>query len=669
MRNRVRHVLVPLTLALLATVTVVSASQAVDSTTLPAIVPSNKTPDIGDGNNFAVKAITKVGNDIVVGGLFTSVTNHGDTTVIPRSNILAFDATTGLVETGFAPTLSDEVDSLLPGPTPGTVYVGGKFNTVNGVTHNKLVELNLSDGSVVSQFAPFNLDGIVNDIVLSGTHLVLGGTFTKVGNIAHAGLATLNPTTGATDPFMNIQLAGHHNSGASQSGVGADKFDLSPDGSKLIVVGNFKTVAVGSGTPVTHDQITMLNMSGASAVPLAFNAPEFTSVCNSGAFDEWVRDVEFSPDGSYFIEVGTGGPFPGTLCDSAARFETADANNTNAHSTWVDHSGGDTFLSVATTSSAIYVGGHIRWLNNSFGKDAPAAGAVGRASIAALDPVSGLPMAWNPGRNPRGFGIQALYVDSGGLYVGSDTDFMGNSQYQRGKIALMPFAGGYTPPAGNVPNTLPLKIYLTAAGQPVSYRTFNGTTGGPLTAAASADGTAWQNARGGFLVDSTLYYGMTNGSLFGRSYDGSTLGTASTVNPFSDPFWDDKSTGGTTGQTYKGNKSGLYFEIPGLTSMYYDGHGKLYYTRAGQNGLFWRWFTPDSAVTGADEFTVAGATGFNTVKGVLFIAGSSLYYSTSDGNLHKIGWTGSTTSGSSSVISGPGVDSINWATGAAFVGK
>ena len=66
-------------------------------------------------------------------------------------------------------------------------------------------------GAIVSPFkAPFS-NGIGNAIRLTGGRLLVGGTFSTVNGVAHAGLVSLNPTTGALDPFMNIQLTGHHN--------------------------------------------------------------------------------------------------------------------------------------------------------------------------------------------------------------------------------------------------------------------------------------------------------------------------------------------------------------------------------------------------------------------------------------------------------------------------
>src|SRR4051794_27836642 len=61
-------------------------------------VPGSFTPNIDNG---LVNAITQVGNRIIVGGTFTSVTKSG--TSYPRNYIFAFDATTGAIDTGFVP--------------------------------------------------------------------------------------------------------------------------------------------------------------------------------------------------------------------------------------------------------------------------------------------------------------------------------------------------------------------------------------------------------------------------------------------------------------------------------------------------------------------------------------------------------------------------------------
>ena len=120
-----------------------------------------------------------------------------------------------------------------------------------------------------------------------------------------------------------------------------------------------------------------------------------------------MRDVDFSPDGSYFVIAATGGPNVGTLCDTAARWNTSDTG-TALQPAWVDVTGGDTLSAVAITGAAVYIGGHQRWMNNYYGiGQRRARRRVDRPGIAALDPSNGVPFSWNPGKD-RGAGVFAL---------------------------------------------------------------------------------------------------------------------------------------------------------------------------------------------------------------------------------------------------------------------
>lgn len=659
MRKGTRYLAGSVGLAVAATLVTVGISHAAQSqSTVVNAVPSTATPNIVDGTTFA---IAKVGNQIVVGGSFTQVENRGSTTVIDQPYVLAFDASSGLVNTNFHPLLDGEVDALLPGPAPNTVYVGGAFTNLNGVKTPKLTLLSTTTGLPVAKFHAARLDGAVHSMAASGGRLFVGGIFATAATLPHAGLVTLNPITGSLDPYMNLQLAGHHNyngTSGAQAGIGPEQIAISPDGTKMAVIGNFTSI---SG--VGRDQIALVTLGGRSASLANWQTDAGSAPCNPAAFDDWVRGVDFAPDGSYFVVDGTGGP-NGGYCDSAFRFES---NATGAHivPTWADFSGGDTFLSVSITGSAIYVGGHFRWLNNPLGHDSSAAGAVGRAGLAALDPKSGLPLPWNPGRNPRGYGAPALLATTDGLYVGSDTDFIGDNLYKRGKIAYFPLAGGAARAAGataSVPGT----VYLTNRPGPTgagAYKFAGSTpTAAPVVTTAGAN---WSTAHGAFMVDNTVFYGMADGWLYRRTFTGSAFGSAAKVNPYSDPLWDNVPTGSGT-STYAGVTSNFYAEIPAVSSMFFA-NGKLFYTRAAQSAMNWRWFNPDSGIVGATESTVAGTSGFTNVGGVAFVSGSTFYFSRTNGDLYKMGWTGSAPTGTAVPISGPGVDKANWNTPAGFL--
>ncbi|HEY5032782.1 MAG TPA: hypothetical protein VIJ54_09930, partial [Actinomycetes bacterium] len=627
--------------------------------TLVSAVPSSPTPNV---NNGTVLAIIQIGTRIVVGGSFTTVSPPGvtnGTQAVTRKSVFAFNAATGAIDTGFAPVLDGMVEGFAPGPSPDTVYVGGYFSNVNGVKSKGITLLSTVTGTVVPGFKPAALDGAVWSIVPALGHLVIGGTFTKIGSAAHSGIGSLNPTTGAIDTWMGVQLTGHHNYNGvsgSNAAVGARRMDVNPGASRLIVVGNFKNAG-----GALHDQIVLIDLGTTAVIDPNWNTAGLSATCASTAYDTYARDVAFAPDGSYFVVANTGGGGKGALnvdgtralCDSASRWEIG-ATGADVQPTWVDYTGNDSFESVTTTGSAIYVGGHQRWVNNSLGSDSAGAGAVPRPGLVALDPASGIPFSWNPGRNPRGAGAYALLATPQGLYVGSDTTWIGNKTYYRGRIAGFALAGGEVLPSTATGSLAKGTVYIAGPGSsPASTlvaRAFNGSTVGATTTVDTT--TNWSQVRGAFMVGPWLYYGWSDGKLYRRTFDGTTLGAASLVDPYDDPFWQNIQTG--SGQTYASKPPTLYgTELQGVTGMVYSA-GRLYYSRSGKANLYWRWFNPESGIVGATETATTGSESFANADG-MFLSGTTLYWtSKTNGALHSVAWAGgSPSSATDHVVSGP----------------
>jgi PKD repeat protein len=460
----------------------VSAADAAPVKRMPSDVPSKRTPWVLDGE---VTKVVQVGDTMVAAGLFTTVSDPMNGPQYPRADIFAFDKATGLVSQTFAPTLNGQVQQLLPGPTPDTVYVAGDFSKVNGKGPAHIALLNVNTGATVTSFkAPTTNGGIETIELLPNNRLFIGGFFTKIGGVAHGQLATLNATTGALDPYLDITVAGHHNTGTgAKAPVGPRESAVSPAGDRLMVVGNFKTAA-----GLTRDQIVMVNLDELSAsVSTTWATTLYSPICSPNAFDSYMRDVEMSPDGSFFVVATTGGPHSGTLCDSAVRWETYAAGTTLSP-TWVGNSGGDTLWGVGITDSAVYIGGHDRWMNNPNGSDRAAQGAVPRPGLSALDPLTGVPLKWNPGRNPRGEAAYDIYPVADGIYVVSDTDWIGDRRYQRPRLAFFPDDSGYNV-ASTTAGSLPGNLYIASpvSNTNVLYRV---NAGGALVAATDG-GPDW----------------------------------------------------------------------------------------------------------------------------------------------------------------------------------
>ena len=418
------------------------------STAQPTLVsadPADWTPNIQDGQ---VNAIVQVGNQVIVGGQFLQAKNIGGN-LLDVSSILAFDATTGAINKNFMPTFDGEILAL---GTDGTsVYVGGRFATVNGQTgYKRLVKLDPANGQIVTQFkAKIGAGEAVHDMSFANGKLYIGGAFSAVQGVAREKFAALNPVSGVLDPTVDVAFTGKHNGGTGR----IRKFDITPDGTKMVAVGNF-TLVDGQD----RDQAAMVDLTTDTVANWQTN--RFKSACSS-FFDTYTNDVDISPDGSYFV-IGTTGAFmgganAGVLCDTTSRWEI-NATGTALQPTWVDYTGGDTTFSVTATNTAVYVGGHQRWWNNPYSPsgDAAGQGAIDRMGIASLDPLNGLPFSWNPIRDPRGLGVQMMLATPAGLWVGSDTSGIGGEYH--GKIAFMPLAGGASVPAPYVA-TLPNDLY------------------------------------------------------------------------------------------------------------------------------------------------------------------------------------------------------------------
>jgi hypothetical protein len=407
-----------LSLALAAVPAVAWASIALG--TVVSADPANFTPNVASG---AVYKFVQVGGTMYAGGAFSSVSTPAGVSpggTFARSNIVAFNATTGVISS-FAPSVNGEVWALAS--DGASLWIGGTFTSVNGTARRGVAKLNPATGAVDSAFNANLASGKVTELALVGGRLLAGGTFPGK-------LRAVNPGTGANTGYLNLSISGSVTSNAGP--VEVYRFAVNPAGTRLVAVGNFTSV-LGQ----TRYRAFMLTL-GATASLNSWYYPPLQNLCRAASLPDYMRDVDFSPDGSWFAFVSTGfipqaGGVGRDLCDATARFETDVA--APVRPTWINYTGGDTLHSVAATDVAVYVQGHQRWLDNPQGSNAPGPGAVSRPGIGAINPATGLALLWNPTKE-RGVGGKDLYVTSRGLWVGSDTNRIGGETRRR--IALMP---------------------------------------------------------------------------------------------------------------------------------------------------------------------------------------------------------------------------------------
>jgi hypothetical protein len=261
---------------------------------------------------------------------------------------------------------------------------------------------------------------------MAGNHLLAGGYFTGINNSARGYMASLNPTTGRDDGYVNLNISGNYvfkdASGAASSfnATRVWNFAMSPDKTRLLVMGDFTSVG-GLG----RRQIFMLNLGATSATVSPWYSTEFDQNC-AAIEPFWLQDASWSPDGLKIYIATTGfKPATGTgfgtsqpragLCDAAAAFPSTP---TNVSHQWVNYTGCDSLFSTAADANTVYIGGHERWANNPNGCDAAGRGAVAAPGMAGLSPTTGL-LSFNPTRG-RGQGADDMLVTPAGLWIASD---------------------------------------------------------------------------------------------------------------------------------------------------------------------------------------------------------------------------------------------------------
>jgi hypothetical protein len=379
--------------------------------------PADFTPNVVDavgGSNGTVLKYQQVGTTMYAVGRIGLVQDATRTLSYQRHNVFAFNAKTGEV-LPWAPVLDGPATAMVASPDGRYLYVGGKFRRVNGRLTRGLVKFSVASGRVVRKFS-CTPAGQVNDLAWVNNQLLVGGSFRR-------GLRSISPRTGHVTKWLTVRLSG---ATATQTHTKAYRFAVNPARTRLVVVGNFTRANVNR-----RRQAVMIRLDGRGGRVTSWRPRTFRKTCSTGS--AWARGVDFSPSGRFFVIVTSGGAKRRTICDSISRWSTTGRGH--AHPTWVNYTGSDSVYSVEVTRTAVYVGGHFRWLDNRNVSWQARGNAVERLGIGALHPTTGRALAWNPGKT-RAHGAEELYRTAAGLWIGSDGRYV-KGEWREG-IAFMP---------------------------------------------------------------------------------------------------------------------------------------------------------------------------------------------------------------------------------------
>lgn len=609
------------------------------ASTLTSANPVDTTPHAQNGD---VKAFAEIGDTVYAGGSFTSVKSPGAASWTTRNYLFAYDRATGALKTAFAPELNGAVHALAVNPD-GKLIVGGAFNTVNGVARKNLVALDPVTGATVGSWVGRSDGGLVRRTIVRGNHLYIAGAFHWVNGTAHSLLARLNATTGAIDATFQIDASVARTSSELVWGL-----DVTPDNGTLVAVGNFTQV-----NGLARNQVVMVDLAGTPTVA-DWSTQRYVHPCTSSTFPFYARDVDFADDGSYFVIAADGGRASGAYCDSIARFETGTRGSA-IDGTWVNYTGHDSVTSVEVADNVVYVGGHFRWLNNANGNDSAGAGAINRYGYGALDPINGMPLVWNPQRSGAPAGttswgpiVWELWRGSTGVYAGFDNDGTGGEYH--GRMALFPLSGGRVVPAVNAPQTTPGYLYLGGTNGELTRVSFDGAA--TLGTPAVVSQPNLTSAGAAFALHNKLYWAQSDAS----APSGSTL----QVSMF---------TGGTVGAPWLSSGYNSWFNATAMTGAFYL-DGRMYYTRSGQNKLFYRYLEPDGSTVGCTEFTLPSqGVDWTRVRGLTWVAGRLVYGVKpllGSGDLWAVPFDETAVDGAAAVKLATGAQASNWSSPTLF---
>jgi hypothetical protein len=236
-----------------------------------------------------------VGNTVYVTGEFASARPAGaaaGTGEVPRTNLLAYNLTTGVLVAGWAPTLNAK-GAVIAASTDGSrIFVGGSFTSVSGVSRYRVVALDATTGAVIPSWNVVP-NARVRSLVVSGSTLYLGGIFTTVGSQARTRLAAVSTTTGALLPWAPV--------------ADAEVMTLTapPGAGKVVAGGKFTTLngtaAYGMGA---------VNATSGATMPWAINSVVRDAGTDSAIYSLHSDGTQVYGTGYKF---GAGGNFEGSF--------------------------------------------------------------------------------------------------------------------------------------------------------------------------------------------------------------------------------------------------------------------------------------------------------------------------------------------------------------------
>ncbi|MBT2517544.1 PKD domain-containing protein [Streptomyces sp. ISL-90] len=327
-----------------------------------------------------------VGNTVFAGGSFSNARPAGaapGTSLMPRSNILAYNLTTGVI-TSFAPVINGQVKVIKASPDGSRIYVGGSFNNVNGQTRWNFAAFDVATGALSTTFKPAVGGSYVNAIAATNSAVYLGGLIQAGAGVTRKNLVAFN-TSGALlgwAPTTDLQV---------------DSMVLTPSNDKVIVAGRFGTV-----NNVSQRGLAALDLSSGAILP--WTAPSIVkngvAVGTSQAGKAGIWELEADANAIY----GTGWVYADKNTGNLEGLFSAEPGNGAIR--WIADCHGDHY-GVYSDGTNVYSTGHEHACEtmNGMTQGSPAPGNMRNATAYTAAPKGTL---------LRTFNVNNIYADWSG---------------------------------------------------------------------------------------------------------------------------------------------------------------------------------------------------------------------------------------------------------------
>ena len=432
---------------------------------------------------------------VLAGGLFTNIGGQ------PRNNIARLDATTGLADS-FNPNANNAVDTIAI-QADGKILVGGVFsgpNCIGGQERNRIARLEPTTG-LADSFDPNSLGRVFSIVVQPDGKILAAGNFAganSIGGATRNRVARLHPATGLADSF-------DPNPDQSVAAIA-----VQPDG-KILLGGDFTTLAPNGGSPVTRNYIARLEIDGRldqtlthsiGAEPIAAIAMQadgkiliggsifflpgisgnMARLNTDGTVDTgfnpnvngFVRSIAVQADGKILI----GGAFTNVGGQPRNRIARLDAATGAVDLSFDPNANNEVRTIAVQPDGQILVGGIFTSI-----------GGQTRNRIARLNAATGLPDSFNPNANGEVYSI-GVQVD-GKIVVGGN--FVGDNCIGGQRRDFMARLDGITGLADSFnpnPDFAVISVVVQADGKILAGGNFMNVGGQPRNRIARLDATS-----------------------------------------------------------------------------------------------------------------------------------------------------------------------------------